>query len=236
MGSEEAQMTRDTGTQPESARAKAKRRQILDAARQVLVEQGFAAASMDDIAAAASVSKRTLYKYYPGKEALLTGLIYELSLGRDAEVRAGIGGLTFVDISQFEAFLNRIAGSIVDNHFQPEYLALVRSVIAEIPRYPKLAEHFHEAIIDPGNVFLTAIFTRARDVGLISEAVIEVPVRLFMGGLLFHTYAFGLMAPGEPRKPSREAIAEQIHLLVIAMAAGKLADLSPPGMPGPLTP
>ncbi|HLI51496.1 MAG TPA: TetR/AcrR family transcriptional regulator [Thermomicrobiaceae bacterium] len=208
-----------TGTQPsqESPRAGAKRRQIRDAARQVLVEEGFEAASMDDIAAAASVSKRTLYKYYPGKEALLTGLIYDLSLGRDADVQAGAGKLTFESPAELEAFLFRVACSIVDNHFQPEYLALVRSVIAAAPRYPDLTQRFSDIIIEPGYRFLTAIFERARTSGVISTSNTDAVVRLFMGSLLFYTYTYGLMAVGEPRKPSRQQIAEQVRLLVAAI-------------------
>lgn len=203
--------------EPKTARAQAKRRQIRDAARRVLVEEGFAAASMDDIAAAASVSKRTLYKYYPGKEALLTGLIYDLSLGRDADIHAGAGQLTFASAGELEAFLFQIACSIVDNHFQPEYLALVRSVIAETPRYPRLAEHFHAVIIEPGNRFLAAVLERARLSGIVVTDNGDAPLRLFVGGLLFYTYAYGLLAAGEPRKPSRQDIAEQVRLLIDAI-------------------
>lgn len=172
---------------------------------------------MDDIAAAASVSKRTLYKYYPGMEALLTSLIYDLSLGRDADVQAGAANLTFESPAELEAFLVRVACSIVDNHFQPEYLALVRGVIAAAPRYPDLTRHFSEAIIEPGYAFLTAILGRARASGVVTVSSVDAPVRLFMGGLLFHTYTYGLMAVGEPRKPSRQEIAGQVRLLVSAI-------------------
>jgi AcrR family transcriptional regulator len=50
----------------------AKRRQIIEGARAVLLAQGFDAASMNDIARAAGVSKGTLYVYFKHKEQLMS--------------------------------------------------------------------------------------------------------------------------------------------------------------------
>lgn len=52
-----------------------KRRQILDGALEVFTARGFDAASMSDIAAAANVSKGTLYVYFEDKEHLFVALI-----------------------------------------------------------------------------------------------------------------------------------------------------------------
>jgi len=57
----------------------AKRRQIIDAAVQEFQEKGFAAASMDQISNRASVSKRTLYKYFESKDNLFRSIVAELS-------------------------------------------------------------------------------------------------------------------------------------------------------------
>ena len=52
-------------------RRQGKVRQIVDAAREVFLEYGFSAASMDEIVRRAGVSKRTLYSYYAGKDEIL---------------------------------------------------------------------------------------------------------------------------------------------------------------------
>lgn len=52
-----------------------RRRQLLDAARQVFVDHGFHATSMDDIAVAAAVSKPVLYQHFPGKHELFLDLM-----------------------------------------------------------------------------------------------------------------------------------------------------------------
>ncbi len=59
------------GRLPRSAR----RAQLLEVALDVFVEQGYHAASMDEIADRAGVSKPVLYQHFPGKLELYTALI-----------------------------------------------------------------------------------------------------------------------------------------------------------------
>src|SRR3954471_17370888 len=62
----------------------AKRRQIIEGARAVFLSQGFDAASMNDIARKAGVSKGTLYVYFRNKEELFEA-ITEHECGMQAE-------------------------------------------------------------------------------------------------------------------------------------------------------
>jgi AcrR family transcriptional regulator len=60
------------------AREKAqRRREILDAARQVFFERGFHSPTVDDVAARAEVSKGTIYLYFESKEEILAHLLLE---------------------------------------------------------------------------------------------------------------------------------------------------------------
>ena len=52
-----------------------RRRQLLDAAREVFVASGYHAAAMDDIAAKAGISKPVLYQHFPGKLDLYLALL-----------------------------------------------------------------------------------------------------------------------------------------------------------------
>ncbi len=51
-----------------------RRSSILDAAESVFFSKGFAAATMDEVAAAAELSKGTLYLYFPSKDELFIGV------------------------------------------------------------------------------------------------------------------------------------------------------------------
>jgi AcrR family transcriptional regulator len=67
-----AQTTRArSGRMPRTAR----RAQLLDAALEVFVAQGYHAAAMDDIAERAGVSKPVLYQHFPGKLELYLALL-----------------------------------------------------------------------------------------------------------------------------------------------------------------
>src|SRR5690349_25117798 len=63
--------SRRTSRLPRSAR----RMQLLQAAQDVFVAQGFHAAAMDDIADRAGVSKPVLYQHFPGKRELYLALL-----------------------------------------------------------------------------------------------------------------------------------------------------------------
>lgn len=56
---------------------RARRAQLLTAAREVFVAQGYHAAAMDDIAERAGVSKPVLYQHFPGKLDLYLALLDE---------------------------------------------------------------------------------------------------------------------------------------------------------------
>src|SRR5215813_10350295 len=56
---------------------RAKRRQIMEGARQVFLAQGFDGASMGEIARQAGVSKGTLYVYFDSREALFEAIVEE---------------------------------------------------------------------------------------------------------------------------------------------------------------
>src|SRR6516164_9436615 len=72
-------LTATSETRPRSSRLPRheRRRQLLDAAREVFVSQGYHAAAMDEIAERAGVSKPVLYQHFPGKLELYLALLDE---------------------------------------------------------------------------------------------------------------------------------------------------------------
>jgi AcrR family transcriptional regulator len=79
---------RRTSRLPRSAR----RRQLLQAAQDVFVAQGFHAAAMDDIADRAGVSKPVLYQHFPGKRELYLALLEQQVDLLTERVRAAMAG------------------------------------------------------------------------------------------------------------------------------------------------
>lgn len=72
----------------------ARRLQLLDAARDVFVAQGYHAAAMDDIADRAGVSKPVLYQHFPGKLELYLALLDESAQELIRSVSAALSSTT----------------------------------------------------------------------------------------------------------------------------------------------
>ena len=92
----------------------ARRRQLLGAAREVFVAQGYHAAAMDEIAERAGVSKPVLYQHFPGKLELYLALLDESADELSAAVRSALASTT--DNKQrvtatFTAFFDFVQGT-----------------------------------------------------------------------------------------------------------------------------
>lgn len=117
-----------------------KRRQILDGARRMFLSKGFEAASMQDVARAAGVSKGTLYVYFDGKEAMFEALVLQECGWLQRTIRQlGSGSGTVADE------LRQIARGIIDTLLQDEVLAAMRMMIGAGEKFPDLARRIYHA-------------------------------------------------------------------------------------------
>ena len=201
----------------ETPRATAKRRQILDAARTLFLEQGFEGTSMDAITAAARVSKRTLYKYYESKENLLADMVQTMTLRRSERSTVQIEHLVLTTPADLEQVLVGIANAIVENHRNSDYFRIVRIVIAEGARYPQIGEQFMDAVVRPGMTYLASIIDRAREQGVVKSDETDAVIRLFMGGIIISSFENALLTTGEPHWLTPNELRVQVRLLVAAI-------------------
>jgi AcrR family transcriptional regulator len=117
----------------------AKRRQIIDGARQVFMAQGFDAASMNEIAKAAGVSKGTLYVYFQNKEQL-----FEAIVGNECRSQGErIFALDPAD-HDVERVLKQLGIEFVEFLCRPERAPSLRTVIAIAERMPEMGRRFYE--------------------------------------------------------------------------------------------
>ena len=117
---------------------------IRDAAARLFLEQGYQATSMDDIAAAAHISKQTIYTHFPSKEQLFADLV----LGNADRVEAFVGTLrsAFQQAGDVEDGLRAAARLYVRFVIRPEVLQLRRLVVGEAGRFPELARTYYERV------------------------------------------------------------------------------------------
>jgi len=197
-----------------------KRDQIRAAAQRLFLQHGYAGASMDAIAAEADVAKQTLYRYYPSKEILFTDILRQLLTAQlPAALALDVAHVPLASRADLEAALLAFARASVANALQPASLALLRVIVAEMPRVPHLAALVRAAVAERGGVTVRGLLERAQQEGLVTVPDGEVAARLFVGGVLTYIMSDGLFAPvGEPRPPAPERIAAMVQLFLRAVA------------------
>jgi AcrR family transcriptional regulator len=127
------------------ARAKrsAERREaILAAALDAFAANGFAATRLDDVARRAGVAKGTIYLHFADQETLFQELIrLELSPVVSALEQASHAELPLRQFAEqlIEVFVREIYGTRRKD--------VIRLVITEGPRFPKLAEFYYREVL-----------------------------------------------------------------------------------------
>lgn len=143
-----------------SQRSKTRRETYLAAAREVFLEKGFSAASVEDIHARVGGSKATLYSMFGNKQGLFEAMISEM-LGESYQSL----GIPEVADADLEGTLVSIGVRFVEQFLAPQRLALQRAVIAESVRFPHVAEHFYASGPQGGLRALEHYFQLQRDEG-----------------------------------------------------------------------
>jgi AcrR family transcriptional regulator len=149
----------------------ARREAILAAALDEFSARGFSAARLDDVARRAGVAKGTIYLYFRDKDALFEELIrsvlspvvgaLELALKDQRPVRE-------IAEAAVEIFVREVYGTRRKD--------VVRLVITEGARFPKLAEFYHREVLSRLFLAVQALLKRAADSGeLRNAAVVKFP-------------------------------------------------------------
>ena len=150
---------------------------IVDAAERLFLQRGFGAVSMDDLAEAAGVARRTLYNQFVGKEEIFREMLARVSGQLEHALPPGIetGG-------DVEDVLRLIAQAILDLHKQPEYLGFLRMVAADSRQFPWIAEAF-ASVMDPQTERLERYLAHLTALGILDCRNQRLAAHQFMGML-----------------------------------------------------
>jgi AcrR family transcriptional regulator len=195
----------------------AKRRQIVEGARNIFLAQGFDAASMNDIARAAGVSKGTLYVYFNNKEELFEAIV-------EQECDAQAEGIFDLDPNDHdvEAVLTRLGTAYVKFLCRPEKASAIRTVIAIADRMPEIGKRFYESGPAEGIARLAAYIDAQAKAGVLKVEDSEIAAAQFMESshaMLFKPIVFNF-APA----PSDEQVERGVRIAVaVFLAAYRVA-------------
>lgn len=184
-----------------------KQEQILEGAMQVFLDQGYANTSMDRVAAAAGVSKQTIYSHFQDKEGLFTALIERVTLRR---LRQEFPLQTCQ--GKPEIVLRQLAESFLEKMDDAEYIAFLRLVIAESGRFPELAQLFTQTVIQYGYQSLSRYLAAQPELKIPDP---EATARIFMGSLVAFILAQEIMHGKQTMPMAKQRLIDSLlgHIL-----------------------
>ncbi|MEL7237294.1 MAG: TetR/AcrR family transcriptional regulator [Planctomycetota bacterium] len=141
----------------------AKHAEILNQAKTMFMRQGFARTSMDAIAAAASVSKPTLYRHFADKSDLFREVMHHVARYVQQQWPVFEGDETL------DQRLDRFAVVLHGLLFQPSSLAFLRLVIHETERDAEIGETYRTLVDEPMLKSLQRALAGASDVSRHSQ-------------------------------------------------------------------
>src|ERR1700733_13792585 len=153
----------------------AKRRQIVEGAREIFLAHGFDAASMNDIARTAGVSKGTLYVYFENKEQLFQAIV-------EQECRAHAESVFALDAADYDvaAVLTRLGIAYLEFLCRAEKAAALRIVIAIADRMPEIGMVFYETGPAYGIARVAAYLRAQTEAGVLAVEEFEIAAAQFM--------------------------------------------------------
>jgi AcrR family transcriptional regulator len=185
-------------------------RAILDAARELLIEEGFADLRLEHVAARAGVGKATIYRRWDSKEALAQELLTELaaphiSVAEKKDTRSEL----------LAAVVNPMR-AVTETSFGP----VIRALLSQIAANPRLGDPFRATVVQARRDEIARVIARGiargdlrpdADPDLATELLVgPVYFRLMFGGPLNLEFANrvvdnvlqGYGAPPEDSDPS----------------------------------
>lgn len=198
---------------PGRRRSAAKRDAILQAALTVFLREGYAGASVDDIAATAGVGKQTVYGHFGDKEQLFLAVLHAAGSMLDDAPDPWHGPLPYSgDVrADLAAAGERVLGMVL----APDAAALHRLTIAELTRHPELQQLWRDNA--PGEVMqdLTRYLAERDRAGELAVPEPERAARQFL--LLLATEGrVGSLHGAQPLPPAERArIARETADLIV---------------------
>jgi TetR/AcrR family transcriptional repressor of mexJK operon len=123
------------------SRTARKRAQIMTAATSAFLEHGYRGTSMDQVAAAAAVSKQTVYKHFADKEQLFRAIVFAAMAPTVDQL---VAGAPIEGTGDTEADLLALTRNLVTAIMRPEVLRLRRLLIGEAARFPAFGEAYFQ--------------------------------------------------------------------------------------------
>jgi AcrR family transcriptional regulator len=163
-------------------RAEARPDEVLDAALELFIENGFAATRVEDIAKRAGLSKGSVYLYFPSKEALLEGLVRRAILPIADSALGAISNYEGDPRIVLTMVLKMLAGRIAD----PKIVAMPKLIFREAMGFPELARMYRTEVLDRVIPAIEGLIRKGVEQGYLRQVDPSLTIRSIIGPMMLH--------------------------------------------------
>jgi AcrR family transcriptional regulator len=156
---------------PGRPRAEGVDERILSTTLELLARDGYDAMSIAAVAAAAGVTKPTLYRRWDSKEDLVTSAVSTLAATGPSSAGADVWESLTAELASFHTAIDR-----------PQGMALVGNVLALEHRHPQLLELYRLKVASVRRSRIRHVLQEAQDSGAVrADADIETAINMMIG-------------------------------------------------------
>jgi AcrR family transcriptional regulator len=155
------------GKRGRAEKSAARREAVLAAALDEFSARGFAATRIDDVARRAGVAKGTIYLYFHDKEALFQELVRTMLVPLVLALEAPPPDVPI------RVLLQAFADLFVRELYGTKRRDVLRLVITEGPRFPKLAEFYYRTVVERAMTALRGLLDRAEKRGELKDDALK---------------------------------------------------------------
>jgi AcrR family transcriptional regulator len=151
--------------------------EVLAAALKLMTDRGIEGVSVDAISEASGVSKATIYKHWPNKEALCLEAIGTLQ----SELPEG------ADSGDVRAEIVKLVRHLAQAPRTRALMRIMPKILGHASANPKFAQAWGERVEQPRRLRLAQLIRRAADEGALAHNVdVDLAVHLLLGPVLYH--------------------------------------------------
>jgi AcrR family transcriptional regulator len=151
--------------------------QIVQAALTIFSEKGYRAATMQEVAESAGITKGTIYLYFSSKEELFLETMR-------AQVQEGLDLLpqiTFEPGDDLESLTRRLAKEFLDVLMTPEVARVIPLLIAEFDHVPGLKEFHRTELLEKADLSLARLLEVGMEAGIVKRMDPLIAARCLLG-------------------------------------------------------
>lgn len=185
---------------PATPRGEQRRDGLLEAARQIFLEKGYAGTSIDEVVQRTGGSKASVYKYFGSKEGLFAEMFA-------AHCQAFLATLQIPNnlSDNLEQTLILFAERVLVAFVDPERISMIRALVAEAARFPDLAQMSYRTGPKHGLGLLAEFLQRHHQAGIINCPNPDIAAIQFMEMIKGHVQWRSLLGlPPFPEHINRE--------------------------------